>query len=91
MSILHHIVQVLVLLLLGPLMLGLINKTKARSCRICHNPHAEVQERLIYPKTEGFGTWEIPIRFEATATGGGCSVGCHRTLRYDRVKAIEQQ
>lgn len=30
MSILHHIVQVLVLLLLGPLMLGLINKTKAR-------------------------------------------------------------
>ncbi|WP_136514798.1 cytochrome c3 family protein [Geomonas edaphica] len=64
--------------------------SKGRSCRMCHNPHAEVQDRLIYPKAVGFGNWDIPIRFEATPTGGGCSVGCHRTLRYDRVKAVEQ-
>lgn len=69
-----------------------VNKAmKGRSCRMCHNPHAEVQDRLIYPKAVGFGDWDIPIQFTATETGGGCSVGCHRTLRYDRVKAVEQQ
>lgn len=68
-----------------------VNKAmKGRSCRMCHNPHAEAQDRLIYPKANGFGTWNIPIKFTATETGGGCSVGCHRTLSYDRVKAVEQ-
>lgn len=67
-----------------------VNKPgKGRSCKMCHNPHAEVQDRLVYPKVPSFGTWEIPISFETTATGGSCSVGCHRTLRYDRVKAVE--
>ncbi|MBU5635991.1 cytochrome C [Geomonas sp. Red69] len=63
---------------------------KGRSCRICHNPHAEQQEHLIYPKAPGFGAWEIPIRYESTPSGGGCTVGCHKTLRYDRVKPVEQ-
>ena len=68
-----------------------VNKAgKGRSCKICHNPHASAQDRLINPKAPGFGTWEIPIRFYTTATGGGCSVGCHRTFRYDRVKAVVQ-
>ena len=67
-----------------------VNKTeKGRSCKICHNPHAAAQDRLINPKAPRFGTWEIPIRFVATPTGGGCSVGCHKTFRYDRVKAVE--
>ncbi len=63
---------------------------KGRSCRMCHNPHAEQQDHLIYPKAAGFGAWEIPIRYESTPAGGGCTVGCHKTLRYDRVKAVEQ-
>jgi len=68
-----------------------VNKSvKGRSCKICHNPHASVQDRLINPKAPGFGTWGIPIRFDATPTGGGCSVGCHKTFRYDRVKAVAQ-
>ena len=68
-----------------------VNKAgKGRSCKICHNPHAAAQDRLINSKTPGFGSWDIPIRFEATPTGGGCSVGCHRTFRYDRVKAVVQ-
>jgi predicted CXXCH cytochrome family protein len=68
-----------------------VNKSgKGRSCKICHNPHAATQDRLINRKAPGFGSWEIPIRFEVTATGGGCSVGCHRTFRYDRVKAVVQ-
>ena len=68
-----------------------VNKPgKGRSCKMCHNPHAAAQDRLIHPKSKGFGTWDIPIRFKTTATGGGCSVGCHRTFHYDRVKAVEQ-
>lgn len=68
-----------------------VNKAgKGRSCKMCHDPHASSQDRLIYPKTPGFGTWDIPIKFQTTETGGGCSVGCHRTLRYDRVKAVVQ-
>lgn len=68
-----------------------VNKAgKGRSCKICHNPHAAGQERLINTKSPGFGTWEIPIHFTLTQTGGGCSVGCHKTFRYDRVKAVEQ-
>lgn len=68
-----------------------VNKSgKGRSCKMCHNPHGSTQDRLIYPKAPGFGTWDIPIRFTATATGGGCSVGCHKTLRYDRIKAVVQ-
>jgi len=67
-----------------------VNKSgKGRSCKICHNPHASAQDRLINPKSPGFGTWGIPINFTATPSGGGCSVGCHRTFRYDRVKAID--
>jgi len=68
-----------------------VNKAgKGRSCKMCHNPHASTQDRLIYPKAPGFGTWDIPISFHATETGGGCSVGCHRPFLYDRVKAVEQ-
>ncbi|WP_226373886.1 hypothetical protein [Citrifermentans bemidjiense] len=48
------------------------------------------QDSLISSKAYGFGSWEIPIKFEATETGRGCSVGCHRTLRYDRVKPVVQ-
>lgn len=67
-----------------------VNKPdKGRSCRMCHSPHASQQDRLIYPKAPGFGAWDIPIRFNTTPTGGGCSVGCHRTFRYDRVQAVE--
>jgi predicted CXXCH cytochrome family protein len=67
-----------------------VNKSgKGRSCKICHNPHASEQDRLINQKSPDFGSWGIPIFFTATPTGGGCSVGCHRTFRYDRVKPVE--
>lgn len=68
-----------------------VNKPgKGRSCKMCHNPHASTQERLIFPKVTGFGTWDIPIRFHVTPNGGGCSVGCHKPFSYDRIKAVEQ-
>jgi predicted CXXCH cytochrome family protein len=69
-----------------------VNKSgKGRSCKICHNPHASAQDRLINPTAPGFGSWEIPIHFTATPTGGGCSVGCHKTFRYDRNNPVLQQ
>lgn len=69
-----------------------VNKPgKGRSCRMCHAPHTSEQDRLIYQRAPGFGTWDIPIRYNSTPTGGSCSVGCHKTFRYDRVKAVEQQ
>lgn len=68
-----------------------VNKTvKGRACKICHNPHTSAQDHLINRKAPAFGSWQIPIRYSATATGGGCSVGCHKTFLYDRVKAVVQ-
>jgi predicted CXXCH cytochrome family protein len=69
-----------------------VNKSgKGRSCKICHNPHVSPQDRLVQSKAPGFGSWEIPIHFNITPTGGGCSVGCHQTFRYDRVNPVTQQ
>lgn len=31
-----------------------------------------------------YGDWEIPIQFEKTSTGGGCTPGCHNPKAYDR-------
>lgn len=66
-----------------------VNKAgKGRNCLLCHDPHSSSQDRLIYTKSPKFGSWEIPIRFNVTPTGGGCSVGCHKTFRYDRVTPV---
>ncbi|MBJ6727018.1 cytochrome c3 family protein [Geomesophilobacter sediminis] len=69
-----------------------VNKAgKGRNCKICHNPHAASQERLINPKSPNFGAWQIPINFTKTPTGGKCSVGCHKTFYYDREKPVGPQ
>jgi predicted CXXCH cytochrome family protein len=62
---------------------------KGRACRMCHNPHASDQDRLIFSHAPGFGSWDIPIHYTKTETGGSCSVGCHRTFYYDRVKPVD--
>lgn len=63
-----------------------INKAeKGRSCKVCHDPHAASQPRLISDKIPGFGKWRIPIRFTKTDTGGTCVVGCHKPKSYDRI------
>lgn len=60
-----------------------VNRARGRSCRACHSTHASrnpmhVQESVPY------GTWEIPIRFVPSPTGGQCAAGCHQSLGYDR-------
>ena len=60
-------------------------KTKGRTCRACHETHASERPkhmRLSVPFGEG--GWELPIDFVKSATGGGCSSGCHRAFTYDR-------
>lgn len=57
---------------------------KGRSCKVCHDPHAASQPRLISRKIPGFGRWRIPIRYTKTAEGGTCVVGCHKPKTYNR-------
>lgn len=59
---------------------------KGRSCRVCHEPHASNGEKLINNVGMSFGDWKIPVNFKITSSGGGCAPGCHRPLKYDRVK-----
>lgn len=66
-----------------------INKSeKGRSCKVCHDPHAAEQSRLVSDKIPNFGKWGIPIRFTMTKTGGTCVVGCHKPKSYDRINSV---
>lgn len=67
-----------------------VNRQKGRSCKACHEVHAGHQERHIR-EVIPFGNkgWSYPIQYTATETGGGCTVGCHRPLQYDRQKAVK--
>ncbi|MDT8418928.1 MAG: cytochrome c3 family protein [Desulfuromonadales bacterium] len=67
-----------------------VNRQKGRNCKACHEVHAGSQERHIRENIP-FGSkgWSYPIQYTATETGGGCIVGCHRPLEYDRKKAIK--
>jgi predicted CXXCH cytochrome family protein len=60
---------------------------KGRTCRACHNTHASRRPRHI-TESVPFGSWDLPINFEKTETGGSCQPGCHRAYRYDRVAAV---
>lgn len=67
-----------------------VNKIpKGRSCKVCHDPHAASQPRLISSKIPGFGRWRIPIRYTKTSVGGTCVVGCHKPKSYDRINPVE--
>jgi len=58
---------------------------RGRTCRACHATHASDEPKHL---REGvpYGRWEIPMQFEKTETGGGCSPGCHKPRAYDRIK-----
>jgi len=63
-----------------------VNKpVKGRTCRACHETHASNFPKHIREAVP-FGAWELPINFEKTKTGGSCAPGCHKMLKYDRVK-----
>jgi len=64
---------------------------KGRTCRACHVPHAGNGQKLISKEGASFGDWNIPTRFEITPSGGSCTPGCHRTVKYDRDKPVSNE
>jgi predicted CXXCH cytochrome family protein len=60
---------------------------RGRTCRTCHATHASNEPKHLR-KVVPYGGWEIPILFEMTETGGGCSPGCHNSRAYDRIKPV---
>jgi predicted CXXCH cytochrome family protein len=65
-----------------------VNRQKGRTCLACHEVHMGSQRRHIRKLTP-FGTWEIPINFTLTETGGRCSANCHIPKEYDRKNPVK--
>lgn len=66
-----------------------INKPeKGRTCRACHATHGSDLPKHIADWAK-FGQWEMPIRYEKTATGGSCDSGCHGPRAYDRETPVD--
>jgi len=66
-----------------------VNKEKdALTCRACHGDHASNQPKLIRD-TARFGSWEIPLQFKKSNTGGSCLAGCHGEYAYNRVNPVQ--
>jgi predicted CXXCH cytochrome family protein len=55
-----------------------------KSCSVCHSSHGSLNSRILRDRVV-FGTWNMPIRYKKTPTGGSCYPGCHPTWAYDRV------
>lgn len=60
-----------------------VNLKKGRTCRACHEVHAGKNKKLVREHVP-FGKWSLPLNFKKTATGGGCTPGCHKTYTYNR-------
>ncbi len=66
-----------------------VNKPeKGRTCRSCHETHASNHPKHIRDSVP-FGTWELPVNFEKTKTGGSCTPGCHKMKKYDRIRKVQ--
>ena len=60
---------------------------KGRTCRACHDAHATNNPRHIRDSVP-FASWQLPVGFTKTESGGRCLPGCHQVLGYDRVKPV---
>ncbi|UCH80777.1 MAG: hypothetical protein JSW20_13720 [Nitrospiraceae bacterium] len=62
-----------------------VNKPeKGRTCRSCHETHGSNYPKHIREAVP-FGSWDLPVEFLKTDTGGSCTTGCHQEKKYDRV------
>lgn len=58
---------------------------KGRSCKTCHEMHGSNMPNHMASDVPFEGSkWAMPIAYEKTATGGGCTPGCHKTRNYER-------
>ena len=63
-----------------------VNKPiKGRTCRACHETHASNFPNHIREAVP-FGSWDLPVNYQKTETGGSCTPGCHKLKKYDRIK-----
>ncbi len=60
-----------------------INGTRGRSCSMCHDVHASINEHLIR-EVVPFGNWEMNMNYKPLENGGSCMPGCHEELKYNR-------
>lgn len=68
-----------------------VNKaSKGRTCRACHDAHATNNPKHIRNAVP-FGTWELPVGFQITESGGSCLPGCHQKFGYDRKIPIKNK
>lgn len=65
-----------------------VNKTKGRTCKICHHHHGSKNPKLI-KEFFFFGKRKLAIKYEKTKTGGSCITACHVPVKYDRYEPVE--
>jgi predicted CXXCH cytochrome family protein len=58
---------------------------KGRTCRACHEAHSSSKPKHMRD-TVPFGDWQLPVGYQQTADGGGCTSGCHLPMKYSRAK-----
>lgn len=62
-----------------------VNKiAKGRTCRACHEVHADSGSPKHVKDKVGFGYWTMPMNFQTTKNGGSCAPGCHGEKNYAR-------
>lgn len=57
---------------------------KGRTCRSCHEEHADAGQPRHVKESINFGGWKMPVQFIPGPTGGSCAPGCHGEKRYTR-------
>ncbi len=62
-----------------------VNKiVKGRTCRACHEIHADADRRNHVKDTVVFNGWSMQMNYNAGKNGGTCAPGCHGEKRYSR-------
>lgn len=62
-----------------------VNKImKGRTCRACHEEHADNNRQHHVKETVNFGGWNMPMQYISGPSGGSCAPGCHAEKRYSR-------
>ncbi|MDA8100268.1 MAG: cytochrome c3 family protein [Nitrospiraceae bacterium] len=62
-----------------------VNKmAKGRTCRACHDVHADSGTGHHIRRTVVFSGWDMPLNYAPSKNGGSCAPGCHGEKRYSR-------
>jgi predicted CXXCH cytochrome family protein len=62
---------------------------KGRTCITCHEVHGSNLPNHMAASVPFEGSnWSLPINYDQTARGGGCTPGCHDQRTYDRNKPV---